>query len=739
MSHIDPQQVEDLFNAALELPAEQRARFLSEKCGDAELYKEVESLLDSYQETFLEKNVSLQALELLRGCPSPGEIVGRKFKIIRLIGSGGMGDVFAAEDMELERPVAVKVLAGKFTQDTRRVKNFVNEARAASRIKHPNILTVHDFITTEEGTSFIVTEFIEGETLRSKLQSGPLDVPTALSIARQMASALEAAHKSRIIHRDVKPENVIVNDDGHVTILDFGIAKLAEREPANPRSAGSRSLSMKDVTSGLGTVNYMSPEQVRALNDRQNIDEGTDIWSLGVCLYEMLTGASPFRRETQADTFAAILDREPAPLRQNVPAELEAIVRNALQKKRGARYQTMSDFRLALERLTLRPVPPVNPDIGMDTFWAWATVPGRFISRLLALGWLLCLIISLALAAYFLFCKQYPVEERRETAQTVTRQDAGGPQKELSPEEAAKLSAARSAQVVGSLFHLILLGIVSAYFYKWSGYGKFREVERDTENGRLKSGITYSTGYVKVSDWKTARKIAKTALKEYRVLFAWLLAAWAFLYSCMLLRLFFENNILTSIFTQANNFNTLCIWLCFRVLNQPITTENRGRNKKGLKFAEGLKPRMSWVIAVVVIVFLWFGLEFGFAHSFPGKADPIHQSAKFISGMLGGVSMALFVGRFQSKFLKSPSALIILLYFYTVIQAMFIFYGDSTVNGEAWTAVVMQVALLLKCLLILYTFWLFQSGRLLFYLVRVRRASGQVDDEWDKFREVLAR
>lgn len=738
MRHIDPQQVEDIFDAALELPADKRARFLSEKCGDAELYEEVESLLNSYQETFLEKDVSLKALELLRGCPSPGDIVGRKFKIIKLIGSGGMGDVFASEDTELGRPVAVKVLAGKFTQDTRRVKNFVNEARAASRIKHPNILTVHDFIAAEDGTSFIVTELVEGETLRRKLKSGPLDVPTALGIARQMASALEAAHKSGIIHRDVKPENVIVSDDGHVTILDFGIAKLAEREPSE-RELATHSLSLEDVTSGLGTVNYMSPEQVRALHDRQEVGGGSDVWSLGVCLYEMLTGAEPFKRETQADTFAAILNGESAPPGQNVPAELAAIVKNALRKKPGARYQTMREFRLALENLKLPPKPPADPDIRMDTFWTWATAPRNFISRLLTVGWLLCLIISLTLAGYFLSYKNYPPEENREVVREATEQNKEGAQRRHTPEELVRIGAARSAQVASCVFHLILLLFAFIYFYRRPGRRKFREVKHDIDKTRLKPAITSSTGYVKVSDWTKARGDAEKALRDYRKLFAWLLAAWATLYLCMLLRFYFgNNNTLTSIFTQANNINTLCIWLCFHVLNQPITTENKSRDKKGLKFADG-QLRMDWLVPVVVVMLLWFGLEFGFASSFPQKADSIRQASKFISGMLGGVAMALFVGRLQSKFLKSPSALVYLLYLYTVIQAMFIFYGDDSVTGETWTAVVMQSALFLKCLLILYMFWLFQSGRLLFYLVRVRRASDQADDEWGKFREVLAR
>src|SRR6201999_563740 len=271
------------------------------------------------------------------------------------------------------------------------------------------------------------------------------------------------------------------------------------------------------------------------------------------------------------------------------------------------------------------------------------------------------------------------------------------------------------------------------YFYKRPGLKEFRPIESDIENDRLKRNITYSTGYEKPSDWEQARKIAKTALKDYRETFVGLLFAWFFLYACALLRVMGAEKLLTAeflkaLFTQANNLNTLFIWLCFRILNEPITIENKTRTDKDILITESPRQQTGLLIAAFLIMIFWFIFDYSLAKSLaPEQAEIAYKISKLLSGVLGGVAMALFVGRFQSKFLKSPNWLIITLYLYTVIQALFIFYGDSTESGEWWTAVIIHAALFLKCLLILYMFWLFQSGRLLFYLVRVRRASTQID------------
>ena len=716
------QKAIEVFNGALELPHEQRAQFLSEACGaDAVLREEVESLLGSYDDSFLEEDVSESALEVISGGLLPGDVVRDRFRIVRMIGRGGMGEVYLARDLHLKREVALKALAPNLSQDKRRLESFKNEALTVSQIQHKNILTVYDFVKDDGNANFIVTEYIKGETLRRKLRVGPLDPATALGITCQIASALEAAHESGFIHRDVKPENVIVKEDGQVKVLDFGIAKLTKSEPreGEPSQTG---MSQADGASGFGTENYMSCEQVRG----QRVDERTDIWSLGVCLYEMLAGAPPFKGELPIDTFAAILQVEPAPLGYNVPDELTTVVRRALQKTPDDRYQTMAEFRLDLERL--------SPERA-DTFKKWRSTHGKEIWRRLIYGATLSILVAAAIAFAIYF--SYPFY--------------------IDPGNRAGW-AAQGAKTVGSVFHLILILLAIHYFRKHPGPKGFRPLKKDIINGGLlKPNITYSTGYENVDDWKRAREIAAEALKDYRVYFWGLLCAWLFLYSVAASEPLFGDHSITSLYTQANNLNTLFIWLCFHILNEPITTENKAADTKGINITPGLKAQAGLVALTIGVMLLWFFVELELAQYFADqaklhqaddlrqlfvkRAQNIHEGSKLFSGIFGGVAMALFVGRFQSKFLKSSDKttdrLIVILYFYTVIQTLFIFYGDDKEEGKWWAAAVIHAALYLKCLLILYMFWLFQSGRLLFYLVRVRRASDQVDSEWQNFREVL--
>ncbi len=722
MKPSDHQKVIDIFNAALELPDEQHEQFLSEACGtDAELRKEVESLLASHDEEFLEENVSDSAWEVIRGGLLPGDLVSNRFRIIKMIGRGGMGEVYLARDLNLKRDVALKALAPTLGQDKRRLESFRKEALTVSRIQHKNILTVYDLVKDDDSVNFIVTEYIKGETLRRKLGAGPLDPAVALTITCQIASALEAAHESGFIHRDVKPENIIVKEDGQVKVLDFGIAKLIEPEPrqGEPSQTG---INQVDDASGFGTENYLSCEQVRG----QRVDERTDIWSLGVCLYEMLAGVPPFKGELPIDTFAAILQVEPAPLGYNVPDELTAVVGRMLQKNRDDRYQTIAEFRSDLERL--------SPERA-DTFKKWRSSRGKEIWQRLIYGATLSLLVTAVVASAIYFPILF----------------------DIKPENRVGW-AALGAQMVGSGFHVILIIFAIHYFYTHPGPKGFRSLASDIMDGSLKPNITYSTGYENVADWKRAREIAEEALKDYRVYFWGLLSAWLFLYLVAVSMPLLGDHPITSLFTQTNNLNTLCIWLCFRILNEPITTENRAADTKGINITPGLKAQAGLVLITIGVMLLWFFLELELtqyfaecaklyqadswqALLFKKRAQNTHQGAKLISGIFGGVAMALFVGRFQSKFLKSPDKttdqLIIVLYFYTVIQTLFIFFGDDTEEGKWWAAAVIHAALYLKCLLILYMFWLFQSGRLLFYLVRVRRASDQVVSEWQNFREVL--
>ena len=269
------------------------------------------------------------------------------YRIVSKIGAGGMGEVYLARDTHLERQVALKVLRAEIADDEERVRRFVQEAKAASALNHQNILTVYE-IGHFENSRYIATELIKGETLRDRLRRGPLPLRETLDVALQVAAALNAAHEAGIVHRDIKPENIMLRDDGLAKVLDFGLAKLTEKK--------SETISSEDVTRvhvktspGLvmGTVAYMSPEQARG----KEIDSRSDIWSLGVVIYEMLTRRTPFAEETTSDAIAAILTRDPAPLETETPSELQRIIRKALQKKAAERYQTVKDFLLDVRNL----------------------------------------------------------------------------------------------------------------------------------------------------------------------------------------------------------------------------------------------------------------------------------------------------------------------------------------------------------------------------------------------------
>ncbi|HTG16810.1 MAG TPA: protein kinase, partial [Blastocatellia bacterium] len=323
---------------------------------------------DSLERPAAEATVELQI-------PETPEVrrVGR-YKLIKKIGAGGMGEIFLGEDERLNRKVALKLLPAEFTQDADRVRRFELEAKAASALNHPNIITIYE-IGEADGVHYIVTEHIQGETLRQQMVES-LTIDTALDVVIQIASALKAAHEVGIVHRDIKPENVMVRPDGLVKVLDFGIAKLIER-PSPPQSPAvvsnqqtvavdaddiyatnvdpfvtTPAEALNETAAGIimGTVTYMSPEQLRG----QKVDARADIFSLGVVLYEVIAGTSPFAGNTQADRIAAILGRDPAPLAEyqpEVPSELQRIVSKALRKDRDARYQAIEELLVDLKAL----------------------------------------------------------------------------------------------------------------------------------------------------------------------------------------------------------------------------------------------------------------------------------------------------------------------------------------------------------------------------------------------------
>ncbi len=275
------------------------------------------------------------------------------YEIRSKIGKGGMGEVYLALDSKLDRGVALKILSPEFAEDRDRMNRFILEARSASALNHPNIITIHE-IGEIDGTHFIATEYIEGETLKTLLERSALSLKTTLEIALQISSALDAAHRAGIVHRDIKPDNVMVREDGIVKVLDFGIAKLSAPETSEVNSEGETMIQVR-TTPGMiiGTVFYMSPEQARG----KATDTRTDIWSFGCVLYEMLTRQQPFQGETMTDVLANIVHREPASIRahrQETPAELERIVAKAVCKDKDERYQSAKELFDDLKQLQIR-------------------------------------------------------------------------------------------------------------------------------------------------------------------------------------------------------------------------------------------------------------------------------------------------------------------------------------------------------------------------------------------------
>ncbi len=348
-------RIEGLFYQALDLEPDARSAFLDQSCGtDTELRREVEGLLKSAEQTmdFLQKPVLEAAQNIMdigrHESIAPGTELAH-YKIISMLGAGGMGEVYLAEDLRLRRKVAIKLLATVLTQDERGLRRFEHEAHAASALNHPNILTIYEF-GHADGLHFIVSEYIEGGTLRQHVAAGRMELSATIDIAIQIASALAAAHASGIVHRDIKPDNVIVRNDGIVKVLDFGIAKLNERQIGESirRTASAIASSTSEPGMVIGTAKYMSPEQARGLP----VDARSDIFSLGAVIYEMVTGREAFAGETASDVIAEILKGEPpAPVEfaPEVPHEVERMISKAIRKDRESRYQTAKDLLIDLQ------------------------------------------------------------------------------------------------------------------------------------------------------------------------------------------------------------------------------------------------------------------------------------------------------------------------------------------------------------------------------------------------------
>ena len=361
-------RIEELFHAALDLDPQARPAFLQQACGsNIELLNELQSLLDSAEKSvdFLPQAVVEMAHKMAADgdheiTPTgvqlahyrPTIAAGTRlahYQVISMLGAGGMGEVYLAEDTRLKRKVALKMLAPELTGDEGGLRRFEQEARAASALNHPNILTIYEFAQADE-LHFIASEYVEGATLRQRLGSGRLELNTAIDIALQIASALAAAHACGIVHRDIKPENVIIRSDGIVKVLDFGIAKLSARRASQALHRGASAIAVLTSEPGMvrGTAKYMSPEQARGLV----VDARSDIFSLGSVSYEMVTGKAAFEGETASDVIAEILKVEPkspAEFVPEVPAEIERIVGKALRKDRETRYQTVRELYIDLQ------------------------------------------------------------------------------------------------------------------------------------------------------------------------------------------------------------------------------------------------------------------------------------------------------------------------------------------------------------------------------------------------------
>ncbi len=324
-------EIEEIYHAVLEIPIDERESFFSEHCGEDEnLRREVESLLsfektsDKLIDTSPESVAAAMFAELEPNSPLINKEIGH-YNIKKLLGKGGMGEVYLAQDSKLNRKVALKLLPPELTDEKDRLKRFVREAQAVSALNHPNILTIHEF-GTEGNHHFIVMEFVEGVTLREKMAGGQMSINEALNVAVQVASALSAAHETGIIHRDIKPDNIMIRRDGIAKVLDFGLVKLTETNNNIHRTdsnAATRPHFQTNPGALMGSANYMSPEQARS----SDVDARTDIFSLGVVLYEMLAGQKPFVGDSPVETMNAIIKDEPPDL-----AEINAKISPALKK-----------------------------------------------------------------------------------------------------------------------------------------------------------------------------------------------------------------------------------------------------------------------------------------------------------------------------------------------------------------------------------------------------------------------
>jgi serine/threonine protein kinase len=362
------QEISRIFKSALSVDPDARAAFIQQRCGtDESLKKQVEELVDSHEkataEEFIAGDAAQDAAGLVvyeeeeqgrRSVLEDGQTFG-SYLILGTLGAGGMGEVYLAKDLRLDRTVALKILPPEVARDERRMQRFRQEAKVASSLNQPNILTIYEFGEVDS-RHFLASEYIDGETLRDFTRTRQLQLAEILDISIQIIAAIDAAHEAKIVHRDIKPENVMIRRrDRIVKVLDFGLAKLTEKTSSSVAESLEAATQFKTAAgSVMGTVSYMSPEQAQGLS----VDERTDIWSAGVMIYEMVAGTLPFKGLTSSHTIVQILEKDPLPLTQlenvKVPAELQRIVSKSMARNADERYQSAKDMLIDLRNLKKR-------------------------------------------------------------------------------------------------------------------------------------------------------------------------------------------------------------------------------------------------------------------------------------------------------------------------------------------------------------------------------------------------
>lgn len=453
------QQIKGLLQQALEMAPAERPAFLDQRCAtDSSLRREVDTLLSSSDEarsSFLENFPALVALV-------PGTKLG-DYEIVKLLGSGGMGEVYGARDARLRRDVAIKVLPSFLSSDKERLRRFEQEAQAAAALNHPNILVVFQ-MGTYKGAPYLVSELLEGDTLRGQITRGPIVARKAIDYGVQIAHGLAAAHEKGIVHRDLKPENLFATKDGRIKILDFGLAKLKQPEPSHQPGAPTVGATVTEPGMVMGTAGYMSPEQVRG----KHVDHRTDIFAFGAIVYEILTGKRAFQKTTSVDTMSAILNEEPQALSQvaaNIPPALQRTVHRCLEKSPEQRFQSASDLAFALEALSDSQATPLRARA--------EHLPARSGWRLAAL----CTAAAMVMAA-LLFRAFLP--ERVPVVEAVTQLTDDGEAKNSLLTDGLRLYFNQGPSGAAKIAQVAVTGGQTAIVpNKWGGHGNVQAIVPD--------------------------------------------------------------------------------------------------------------------------------------------------------------------------------------------------------------------------------------------------------------------